>query len=381
MNKKSQVGIFACSTYDENEVYGAVCNVLESLGGVRAFIKEGMVVALKPNLLLPMSPSVNATTNPAIVGAVGRIVKEAGAFPVVVESPGGPYSKTTLKTTYRVCGITDVCSRYGIELNYDTTTVKAVADAYGRTRSFNILKPLADADLVINLPKLKTHGMMAYTGAVKNMFGAIAGTEKATHHMNVPDYDAFASNMIDICIASNPGLTIMDGVEAMEGNGPSAGTTRKLGVILGSSNPFALDMACHDIIGLAAEESYIMSTAISRGIPVEYEGAGDDIKEFMVTDFNIPYRKGSGNLRRNLLNNKLLTSFKAKPVVDKEMCVGCGICKRNCPAEVISMVNKKPDFDYKGCIRCFCCQELCPEHAISIKEPFIIKILKAGRKR
>ena len=379
MTDKKKVSLCACGTYDDDEVYNAVSSLFENLGGIERFIKKGMVVALKPNLLLPLNPSGNATTHPSVVGAVGRLVKEAGGFPVVVESPGGPYTKATLKTTYKVCGITEVCSKYGIELNYDTSTEIVSMNAYGRTRSFNILKPIAEADFVINIPKLKTHGMMAYTGAVKNMFGAIAGTEKATYHMNVPDYDAFASNMIDICMASDPDLTIMDAVEAMEGNGPSAGTTRKLGLLLASESPFSLDMAAHDVIGLDIEESYILSQAAERGIPFEYEQAGDDISGFVVQDFKVPYKKGSGFRRKNLLNSRLLTSFKSKPVVDKGVCIGCAVCRNNCPAEVITMVKRKPEFAYKGCIRCFCCQELCPEHAISIKEPFIIKILKLGR--
>ncbi len=380
MVEKSKVSLCACSTYDENEVYCAVRKLFDDLGGITNFIKKGMVVALKPNLLLPLSPDNNATTHPELVGAIGRLVKEAGATPVVVESPGGPYTKITFKKSYKVNGLTDICLKHGIELNYDTTTVKVVLDAYGRNRSFSILKPLADADFVINIPKLKTHGMMTYTGAVKNMFGAIAGTEKATHHMNTPDYNAFASNMIDICLAADPDLTIMDAIEAMEGNGPSAGTTRKLGLLMASENPFSIDMAAHDVIKLKVEDSYIMAQAVERGIPLEYEAVGGNINDFKVSDFKIPYKKNNGFLKKNLLNNKLLTSIKSKPVVNKEICVGCAVCKRNCPAEVITMVDKKPEFDYRGCIRCFCCQELCPEHAISIKEPLLIKILKPGRK-
>jgi uncharacterized protein (DUF362 family)/Pyruvate/2-oxoacid:ferredoxin oxidoreductase delta subunit len=380
MTEKAMVSLRSCSTYDSNEVYDAVRSLIDDLGGIAKFIKKGMVVALKPNLLLPLGPDNSATSHPEVVGAIGRLVKEAGAIPIIVESPGGPYTKVTLRTIYKACGMTEICNRYGIDMNFDISTVSVTTDAYGRTRSFNILKPLAEADFVINIPKLKTHGMMTYTGAVKNMFGAIAGTEKATHHMNVPDYDAFASNMIDICIAADPNLTVMDSIEAMEGNGPSAGKTRKLGLLLASESPFSIDMAAHDIINLKIEESYILSQAVNRGIPIGYESVGDSIDEFKVLDFDIPYRKGNGFRKRNLLNSKILTSIKSKPVVNKNICIGCAVCKKNCPAEVITMVNRKPEFDYKGCIRCFCCQELCPEHAISIKEPIIIKMLKLGRK-
>lgn len=379
MTESKKVGICACGTYKEAEVLATVRKLFDSIGGISNFIKKGMVVALKPNLLLPVKPETNATTHPEIVGAVGRLVIEAGANPIIVESPGGPYNKGILRKIYKKCGLTDICTKYNIEINFDTSLKKVSVDKYGRKRSFSILKPLVDADFIINLPKLKTHGMMAYTGAVKNMFGAIAGTEKATHHMNVPDYDAFASNMIDICLAADPDLTIMDAVEAMEGNGPSAGVTRKLGFLMISENPFLLDMAAHDIIGLKEEESYIMTQAAKRGIPLKYEAVCDDIESFKVNDFDIPFKKGSRSRRNNLLNSKIFTSIKSKPVVDKSICIGCGICKRNCPAEVITMKDKKPEFDYNNCIRCYCCQELCPEHAISIKEPLLIKILKPRR--
>jgi len=380
MDIKTKVALKACATYDDDIVLGIVRELTDALGGIGKYIEKGMVVALKPNLLLPSKPDNGATTNPAVVGAIGRLVIEAGGKPIIVESPGGPYNKAILRTAYRSCGIDEVCEKFNIELNYDTSLKKVTADCFGRKRSFMVLKPLAEADFVINLPKMKTHGMMAFTGAVKNMFGAIAGTEKAAYHMNVPDYDAFASNMLDICKTISPGLTLMDAVEAMEGNGPSAGKVRKMNLLLASESPYALDMAAHDIIGLPADESYIMAQALERGVSVEYEPTGDSIDDFMVVDYDIPFKKGFGLRKKNLLNSKFITRFKSKPIVDKKTCIGCGICMRNCPAEVIEMKEGKPSFDYSGCIRCFCCQELCPEHAITIKQPLLIKLLKAGRK-
>lgn len=374
------VSLRKCSSYLDEVVYEAIKLALEDLGGIKSMIKPGMRVALKPNLLLPQNPENCATTHPSLIGAIGRLVIESGGEPIVVESPGGLYNKTVLKNLYKSCGMQDVCDKYGISLNFDTAVVKKTADCLGRKRSFDILKPLADADFVINISKLKTHGMMVFTGAVKNMFGAIAGVEKAAHHMNMPDYDAFADNIIDICETTKPGLNIIDGVMAMEGNGPSAGTPRALNVVLASKNPYLADKAAHDIIDLSVDDSYILTRASERGIDLSYEALGDSIEMFKVTDFSIPFKKSYGIKKRDILNGKILSKFKSKPVVDKDLCIGCGICKRNCPAEVIEMKNKIPHFDYRGCIRCFCCQELCPEHAISIKDPFLIKILKAKRK-
>ncbi len=220
---------------------------------------------------------------------------------------------------------------------------------------------------------------MVFTGAVKNMFGAIAGVEKAAHHMNMPDYDAFADNIIDICEAVKPDLSIMDGIMGMDGNGPSAGNPKKVDVIIASIDPYLVDKAAHDLINLSVEDSYILTQAKSRGVELDYTVVGCEIKELFCDDFDIPFRKSMGIKRRGLLNSRILTYFRTKPIVDKDICIGCEICKNNCPAEVIVMKNEIPDFDYKGCIRCYCCQELCPEHAISIKTPLIIKALTSKR--
>ena len=375
-----RVSLRKCTSYDEDVVYQAVRNVLDDIGGIKSFISKGMKVALKPNLLLPQSPDNCATTNPALVGAVGRLVIEAGGVPIVVESPGGLYNKTILKALYKSCGISNICKKYGIEMNFDTSVTRKTSDCLGRKRSFNLITPLLDADFVINISKLKTHGMMVFTGAVKNMFGAIAGIEKATHHMNMPDYDAFADNIIDICEAVKPGLSIMDGIMAMEGNGPSAGKPRKLGVLIASSSPYLTDKAAHDIILPGRIQLYILTQVVSRGVSLAYEAMGDDIEEFECPDFDIPFKKSMGIKNKGILNSRILAQFKTKPIVNENMCVGCEICMKNCPAEVIVMKNSVPDFDYKGCIRCFCCQELCPEHAISIKTPILIKLLTRSRK-
>ena len=284
-NSSSFVSLHKCTSYDNDAVYEVMKTALSDLGGLSSMITCGMRVALKPNLLIPQSPDNCATTHPAVVGAVGRLVKEAGGIPFVVESPGGLYNKTVLRTLYKSCGISDICKKYEIELNYDTSVKKVTSDCLGRKRSFNILRPLAEADFIINISKLKTHGMMVFTGAVKNMFGAIAGVEKAAHHMNMPDYDAFADNIIDICEAVKPGLNIMDGIMAMEGNGPSAGNPKKMDVIIASVNPYLVDKAAHDLINLSVEDSYILTQAKSRGVELEYMVVGCKIEELFCDDF------------------------------------------------------------------------------------------------
>lgn len=373
----SKVAIIKCNDYQEYNVYKAVKECFDLLGGLNKYVKNGMKVAIKPNLLLAKSPDGHATTHPAVIAAIGLQIIECGATPLVVESPGGPYFVTYLKATYKACGMTAMSKKYNIPLNKDLSTTPKVIKTERNTRKITVLKPLLDCDLIINASKMKTHAMMIFTGAIKNMFGAIAGTEKAAYHINSSDYDQFANDLIDIFQTVVPTLNVMDGIIAMEGEGPSAGDPKKVGVIVTSTNGFSLDSAVHDMLLIDKEQSYIMKNAKLRGISLDYEIVGNDLEDVLITDFNVPFQQQKGDSKGII--GKILSNSRSKPVVIKDKCIGCEICKDNCPADCIVMVDKKPVFDYDACIRCFCCQELCPESAIFAKKPLIIKLLSGGR--
>jgi len=371
-----KVSIVKCTTYDEELVYNAVKKSFDLIGGINKYIKKGMNVGIKPNLLMAKSPDKHATTHPYIVGAIGRLINECGANPILVESPGGPYFISYIKATYKACGMTEICKQNNIKLNFDLSVEAKVIKTERNTRKISLLKPLVECDVIINACKMKTHAMMIFTGAIKNMFGAIAGTEKTVYHINSANYDKFANDLIDIFNAIKPTLNVMDGIIAMEGEGPSSGEPKKVGVILTSENGFALDSLAHDIVNINKEQSYIMKNAKLRGIDISYEVVGEKIDDVKITDFKVPFQ----NPNQNIFFDKIFNNSKSKPVVIKDMCVGCQICKNNCPANCITMVDNKPQFDYTQCIRCFCCQELCPESAIIVKKPLIIKILSGGKK-
>jgi uncharacterized protein (DUF362 family)/Pyruvate/2-oxoacid:ferredoxin oxidoreductase delta subunit len=377
----SKVVITKCDDYNEEALYESVMKVFSELGGIGKFVKEGMTVALKPNLLLPQAPEAAAVTHPLVVAAIGRAVREAGGKPVVVESPGGYYNTQILKILYKACGLAEVCGKYGIDLNYDTSVTSVLFTTDRGKRRIKILKPLMEADLVINISKMKTHGMMIFTGAVKNMFGAVAGVEKAAYHINTIDYDAFANELIDIFLCVSPRLNFMDAVMAMEGKGPSAGTPRKVGLVMGSESGFALDSAAHDIIGIDRTKSFILRNAVKRGLDTAYILEGADLDDIAVKDFDIPYvRKNIRFFERGLLK-KLLENSKSYVYVDKEKCTSCGICMNHCPAQVITFRNDVPNIDHDKCIRCFCCHELCPNHAMDIKDSLVIRFLNGKRKK
>ena len=374
---EARVSLRRCDSYADIE--SALSRCLSDLGGLDLYVRPGMTVALKCNLLLPMRPEQGGTTHPALVAALARMIRAIGAKPLIIDSPGGPYGKTMLRTVYRVSGMQDAARRTGAELNLDTSVSEISVPHSQWLPRMQVIKPLLDADLIIDLPKLKTHGFMIYTGAVKNMFGAIPGVDKAEYHLRMKEPADFAKTMVDICEAVGPRLAIMDAVEAMEGNGPSAGTVRKTGMLIASPSPYALDLAAAWLATLPLDRIYTIREAVERELsPAGPEGLqwlGDD-PEALRVKLNLPDSQSLGILRRFIHSRSLGTWMQPRPVIETGRCVGCGICARNCPPKTIDIAGGKAVIRYEDCIRCYCCQELCPEKAVQVKRSFVFKWLK-----
>ena len=381
----SLVSIVKSTQYDKGMVSQALEKTFENLGGVGKFIKPRMKVALKANLLMKKRPEEAATTHPILVGELARIVKNAGAQVLIIDSPGGPFTRSRLEDIYIGTGMKEMADEVGVQLNYDTSEAE-VSNPDGKfIKKLKILKPLVDADLVINIPKLKTHGQMVYTGAVKNMFGAIAGISKVEYHFNMKEYDKFADTLIDIFLSVKPALNIMDAIIGMEGPGPSAGMPKQVGVILASENAFHLDMTAINIVNIEPQSVPIIKNAIGRGLCPDnidaIELVGERIDSVRVKDFDVP--AVDGLMEIGFVKNEFLKSLVGftlpKPVFVLNKCIGCGDCMRSCPPKAIQMRNKKPEVKMSICIRCFCCQEMCPAKAIEIRRNrFIDEIVKAA---
>jgi uncharacterized protein (DUF362 family)/Pyruvate/2-oxoacid:ferredoxin oxidoreductase delta subunit len=374
---KNIVSVAKCNTYAKAEVAGSLKDVLAPLGGIGNFIKPGNRVLLKVNLLRSSAPDKAVTTHPSVVEAAIGLVREAGGTPVVGDSPGGTNSPRQIKKLAETTGIGEVCQRTKTELVIFDRDIVQIKNPEGKLyTSFTVGRAVRDADVVIALPKLKTHGFMKLTGAVKILFGVIPGMEKMQYHLKVPERMDFANMLIDLYLTIKPALTIMDGIVAMEGEGPSGGDPKHIGVLLASEDAVAMDFVASRIIGLNPLDVYTNRAAFDRGLiskPEEVNVVGIRLSDIAVKNFKAPSSDISdkippaiANLIKNVVTSK---PYLALP----DTCTGCGTCQQNCPAKAISIKEHKPQFDYGKCIRCYCCEELCQELSIKRKNHWIIR--------
>lgn len=368
-----------CSSYDQAAVDLAVSQIFAGLQLPADLFLPGQKVFLKVNLLMKKKPEEAVTTHPAVVSAVARHFVERGLRVVIGDSPGGPFTPNLLKGIYRTTGMEKAAAQSGSELNYNVQSL-TVANPHGRLiKSLTVCQAMWEADHLINLAKLKTHGMMVYTGAVKNLFGVVPGLLKAEYHLKMPEEKNFARLLVDICELIRPSLSIIDGIVAMDGAGPSGGSPFPMQVLLGGTNPYALDLLASQMIGLAQKDVPYLHDAGEAGLLpdlAEIEVVGEPWEKFQTGKFQIPPHQDVQFLKNKLPQwlgsgiNKLLTPW---PEFIHAKCTRCGICRDNCPPQVITMTESGPVADLSGCIRCFCCQELCPARAVAIKRPWLTR--------
>ncbi|WZL79913.1 DUF362 domain-containing protein [Eubacteriales bacterium mix99] len=355
------------------------------LGGMDHFVKPGEKVLLKCNLLMKKSPEEATTTHPEVAAAVARLVREAGAVPVLADSPSGLFNVHALRVVYRGCGMEKIARRDHVALNENVGETEVFHPEGKIIRSLTVMEILQEVDAVIDIAKLKTHGMTIYTGAVKNLFGVIPGTAKAEYHLRMKRLEDFSNMLVDICTYVKPVLSVMDAVVGMEGQGPSAGDPRKIGAILASESPFALDVAACSMVGIDPDAVCTIQRARERGLCSsrlqDLTLLGDPMEDLLVRDFRIPEHKHVGMVEQyfgkdSRIGRFINFHFGPRPVFLQEGCIGCGNCAGNCPPKAITMVNHRPEVDLKKCIRCYCCQELCPQKTVAIKRSWLFRIFQ-----
>lgn len=371
----SLVALEKVEDYSRDEVRRGLERVLSHLGGMGAFVSPGDRVLLKPNMLYGKEAEAAVTTHPAVVAAVIELVRGAGGIPVVGDSPGfGRLSRVAEK-----CGIMEVLRETGTELVEFTEPREVRGD--GVFRRFELAGPYLDADRVINLPKLKTHGMMTMTCAVKNLFGAVVGTAKAGWHMKAgEDREMFARMLLELYQLRKPDLNIVDAIVAMEGDGPGSGDPRRVGLLIAGTDAVAVDLIAAEILRLPKKLLHVERAARALGMPgadrdnVVTAGCSPDGAR--VNDFRLPAEFDVQWGLPRFITRRIRDLCNAFPDPIPGKCGLCGICRDACPPKAIEIRDGAVRIDRRRCIRCFCCRELCPSHALGIREGTLLKLIK-----
>lgn len=373
-----KVSIARCESYEPRLVKDALIAALDPIGGL-GWVTPGMKIAVKANLLMRAKPEKAATVHPQVAAALCELLAERGAQVVVGDSPGGPFNGAYLGAVYGGTGMRQVLDA-GATLNDDFSIANINFPEAVAAKEFQLTNYLLQADAIIDLCKLKTHALMAYTGACKNLFGAIPGMRKSEFHYRYNTHEQFSNMLVDVCEYCKPRLSIADGIVAMEGNGPSGGTPRLMGALLASFNPHALDLAGAHLMNLSADDVPTLRAAYQRGLVPQNVAeltVFGDLAQFVIPDFQLTPKhdvKLWGSKNETLA--KLFSGmFASRPRVAREHCTGCGECRKVCPASAITFDENRAQIDDKKCIRCFCCQEFCPQGIITVHRPLVARLL------
>ena len=374
---KSQVVLLSCQSYDRENIYEELKWGIEQMGGIGQFVQSDEKILLKPNFLRKADKDSAITTHPYVMAAIGRILREEGFEHI---SYGDSAGFGSMEKIAEECGVAEEMKALSIPMA-DFNEAVLVKNPQGKmAKQFHLAKPVVECDALINVCKMKTHQLEKITAAIKNMYGCIQGLHKAKGHTIYNNAESFARMLVDLNMYVKPRLHIMDGVVAMEGNGPAGGDPVHMGVILVSTDPVALDSVVCALMNLDPDlvptnvqgEKMGLGTWREENIEVITRGgvrSVSQVKEcFGKTDYNVNRGKEVKKLWRNI--RFIARHFQRKPyIVDKD-CIRCGICVEACPVDGKALVLNKPNapvYDYKKCIACFCCQEMCPQKAIKVK--------------
>jgi uncharacterized protein (DUF362 family)/Pyruvate/2-oxoacid:ferredoxin oxidoreductase delta subunit len=383
MKKKSKVAVIRCDSYNQSDVLPAIKRGFDFFGGPSSFVKKKERILLKPNVLSGADPSLCITTHPSVFEGVIKNLKKMDLILSYGDSPGmQPPGKALKKAEFY-----DIAIRHNIYPADFNNYKKVSSNKTLLKKEVPLAKGVLESDGLISICKLKTHGLTRMTGAVKNQYGCIPGLFKAKFHATYPFINDFTLLIVDINTLIQPRFYIMDAIFAMEGNGPQSGTPKRIGCLLFSYDPVALDAVACRIIDINPDFVPTCRIGQRAGLGTknteEIEIVGDSVYEFIDKSFDIirkPVLAVKGNGVFSGINRLLLP----KPFINSKMCIACGKCVKICPSEPKALQWKKdvennrvPLYQYNFCTRCYCCHEACSNNAIIIKKPILSFIISS----
>ena len=381
----SRVSIVRLEGYDDQAVVdAAVRRALEPFGGMGRYVQSGKKVLLKVNLVAPSRPELAVTTHPAIVRAVIRLVKECGGICYVGDGPGVGSTRVAAEGS----GLLPRIEEEGAQLLVFEDTAEYENADNRIMKRIPLVRQLGEMDVLITLPKLKTHCQMAYTGALKNQYGLVPGAAKGQYHFRFQNRNVLADFMIDINRTAHPALAIMDGVIGMEGPGPSGGTPRKIGAIVAGEDLTAVDTVCLTMIGLTVPEVPVSQAAVrgkfGEADLANIEIVGESLESMKIADYDLV--KSPLNIMKILPLPRFMLRWLRRqiapaPRIDVKKCIRCRRCERGCPVKpaAIQPLAESRKVNDATCIRCYCCHEFCPVKAIDLKRSLLMRVLNLDK--
>ncbi len=326
---------------------------------------QGKKVLIKPNLLRASEAKEGIVTHPAVLRTVVEKVETMGPASIVVGDNPGLFNYGANEASFNQTGLMEAAKGYYLNIGNDSKQVDFNPDFMP---AVSVSRIVLEADIIISLPKFKTHGLTVVTGAIKNSYGFLPGAQKAKLHKAAGTPVRFHEMLIEVFRLRVPDLFIVDAVVGMEGNGPASPDLRDIGLVLASDNAVALDAVIATMMGVQPDRLRFLQKAKEAGLG-DYEDSSIEIIGELkrLPDFKLPPLGGEAIFQNQAMQDFIHNRTIARPQADPELCTACGTCVDQCTVSALSMVDNLPQVDADTCITCFCCQEICPEKAITLK--------------